>query len=132
MLGGAVAGAVATVVMSVHMLGRPSVDRIGTPPPQRIVSQLLPREPVPARRAWAVALHLGIGASAGVVYALTRRHRGPLSGALFGLAVWAVGYEVLVPLIGVLPPAHDDDPGRRAALLQAHLVYGAMLGAVAR
>jgi len=116
------------------MLGRPSVERIGTPPPQRIAETLLSARSRDDRRAAAAIIHLGVGVGSGALYGLLRRGRrggslgGALSGALFGLAVWAAGYEVLVPAIGALPPAHRDARGRRAALIQAHLVYGGTLG----
>jgi hypothetical protein len=130
-LGGAVAGLVATAAMSAHMLGEPSRREIGTPPPRRIADALLPREEEPTRRAAAVLLHLAIGAGAGSVYAARRRRHGAVGGAAFGLVVWAFGYQLAVPLLGVLPPAHRDESERRRALMRAHLIYGAVLGLLA-
>ena len=130
-LGGAAAGLVATAAMSAHMIGDPSRRQIGAPPPRRIADALLPREEEPTRRAAAVLLHLAIGAAGGSVYAAGRRRHGALSGAAFGLAVWAVGYQLAVPVLGVLPPAHRDEPERRRALVRAHLIYGAVLGLLA-
>ncbi len=113
------------------MLGEPSVEQIGTPPPQRLARQMLPRESAAVRRVAAVASHVAIGVSAGALYG-ARRRRGPLTGAVYGVMVWAVGYEIVLPLLGVLPPAHRDDPGRRSALVGAHLIYGSVLGTLSR
>ncbi len=131
-LGGAAAGIVATAVMSAHMLGAPSLERIGTPPPQRIADRLLPAETPATRQAAAVGVHLAIGAASGLAYGVGCRRRGPLGGALFGVAVWAVGYQVVVPLVSDLPPARHDPSDRTVALLQAHLVFGAVLGLLSR
>ena len=132
MLGGAAAGLVATAAMSAYMLGQPSRQQIGTPPPQLIADALLPREGEPARRTAAVLLHLAIGAAGGSAYAARRRRPGAVGGAAFGMVVWAVGYQLAVPLLGILPPAHRDEPERRRALVRAHLIYGAVLGLLAR
>ncbi len=129
---GAVAGLVATAAMSAQMMAPPSTDRIGTPPPRRLADVLLPREPQRERRVAAAVLHLGIGVAGGVAYRslIARRHSGPVSGALFGLVIWFVGYEIVVPALGALPPAHRDEAARRAALIEAHALYGAILGAL--
>jgi hypothetical protein len=118
--------------MSAHMVGQPSSGRIGTPPPQRIADTLLPSRSTAERRAAAAVIHVAIGVGSGALFGLTRRRRrvGPVAGAIFGLGVWAVGYELMVPALGVLPPAHRDEKARRAALIQAHLIYGAILGAL--
>ena len=129
---GVVGGLVATAVMSAQMVAAPSTERIGTPPPRRIADALFPDRPTRERRIAATVIHLAIGASSGVVYraVVNRRRGGVVSGALFGVAIWAVGYELLAPALGVLPPAHRDRPERRTALIEAHLIFGAILGAL--
>jgi hypothetical protein len=126
------AGLVATALMSAHMIAEPSTAKIGTPPPRRLADTLFPASRLAERKAAATLIHLSIGAASGVIYRglFARRRGGLLSGAVFGVAVWAVGYELVIPALGVLPPAHRDQPGRTAALLQAHLIYGAALGAL--
>src|SRR6187402_3308460 len=121
---GAVAGLVATAAMSGQMMAPPSTDRIGTPPPRRLADVLLPRESQRDRRIAATVIHLGIGVVGGVVYRvlIAPRRSGPVSGALFGLAVWLVGYEIVVPAVGALPPAHRDEQARRTALIEAHVL----------
>lgn len=129
---GAVAGAAATIVMSAQMAAPPSTARIGTLPPRRITRFLLPHASTREQSIAATPLHLAIGAVSGSLYrGLVRKRRGGiLSGMVFGAAIWAIGYQIVVPLVSDLPPASRDAPTRRAALLEAHLVYGAMLGAL--
>jgi len=129
---GVIGGLVATAAMSAQMLAEPSTRRIGTPPPRRLADVLLPHDPAGEQKVAAALIHLGIGAAGGAAYRafVSRRRGGLVSGALFGVAIWFVGYEIIVPALGVLPPAHRDSPERRAALLEAHVLYGAVLGAV--
>ncbi|GAA2077852.1 hypothetical protein GCM10009840_10830 [Pseudolysinimonas kribbensis] len=119
------AGVAATVVMSAYMLGGESREAIGTAPPARIVARLRPGWSAEQVSAAGTALHLGIGASGGVLAVLLRRF-GPPSSLPAAVILWLVGYEVIAPALGVLPPAHRD--GERARhLFRAHLVYGAAL-----
>jgi hypothetical protein len=134
LLSGLGSGLAATGVMSVAFgIGRlvGAIDRL---PPRRIVDRLLPSLPGPARGPLEWVLHFGYGGAAGAAYAAVARPetRGVLTGSLFGLAVWAGGYEGWVPMIGALPPAHRDRRGRALTILLAHVVYGGALGAVAR
>lgn len=108
-----------------------AMDRL---PPRLIVDRLLPVLPERARGPAAGILHLGYGATGGAAYAVLTRPggRGAVTGSLFGLAVWAGGYEGWVPAAGVLPLAHRDRRGRAVTILLAHVTYGAALGMVAR
>jgi uncharacterized membrane protein YagU involved in acid resistance len=54
------------------------------------------------------------------------------TGALYGLALWLVSYQGWIPALGLLPPPEQDAQGRTMAMIAAHLVYGAMLGWMAR
>ena len=47
-----------------------------------------------------------------------------------GLSVWAVSYQGWVPALGILPKASEDRPARPAVMVAAHVVYGAVLGAL--
>ena len=47
-----------------------------------------------------------------------------------GEAVYAVSYAGWVPALGALPPADRDRPSRQLVMAAAHLVYGAVLGAL--
>jgi hypothetical protein len=133
-LRGLLSGLAATGAMSILFgLGQAAgaMDRL---PPRLIVDRLLPVVPQGARGPVAGTLHVGYGAAGGAAYALVAPPtvRGPLTGLLFGLAVWAGSYEGWVPAAGVLPPAHRDRPRRAVTILLAHVVYGATLGVVAQ
>ncbi len=132
---GAAAGAVATAAMSALMLAAGRTGRMGRQPPEAIVRQagaLAASEPRGRLAdALAVAAHLGFGAGTGAAYALLPRSRRPvLRGVAVAQAVWAVSYAGWVPVLGALPPAHRDRPTRQAVMVAAHVVYGAVLGAL--
>lgn len=135
---GAAAGAVATVAMSGIMMAAQRSGLMGRHPPSEIVRAATGRKVRgKPRSALAIATHLGFGAASGAAYAIaTRPGRGPdpapATGVIFGLGVWAVSYKGWVPALGILPPPRHDRPGRPAAMIAAHLVYGATLGGLVR
>jgi hypothetical protein len=139
---GAIDGAFATVVMTGAMRVAQRAGWLGELPPRRITRLALRRagQGGRSRRATsglAALAHVGFGAAAGSAFEVTfaprgRPHgRGPLAGAAFGAAIWLVSYAGWVPALRLLPPPPRDRPGRQAALVLAHLVYGATLGALA-
>jgi hypothetical protein len=121
--------------MSALMLAAGRAGMMGRQPPEAIVRQagaLTATEPH-GRLADALAAvaHLGFGAATGAAYALLPRSRRPvLQGVAVGTAVYAVSYAGWVPALGALPRADRDRPPRQAAMLAAHVVYGAVLGAL--
>lgn len=135
---GAGAGAVATVAMSALMLGAQKAGLMGRQPPERI-TQAATRGAVSGRKldTLAAAGHLGFGAGAGAAFGLIT-HAVPRPGARittgvgFGLGVWALSYAGWVPALRILPPPSHDHPGRPAAMVAAHVLYGAVLGGVLR
>jgi hypothetical protein len=140
-IAGAAEGVVATAAMSGVMLGAREAGWLGEPPPRKITWRALRRGLGPVR-AWrarnpaSVVTHLAFGAAAGSLFETGyarwgRTGSGPLVGAAFGAAVWLVSYAGWVPALGLLPPPHEDRPGRQGWMLAAHLVYGAVLGALA-
>src|SRR5256885_2546419 len=136
MAAGGLSGAAATVVMTGWMAVGRLTGAHGEPPPKRLVRRLARRAGLPASRGgagtWAASAvgHLGFGVSCGAVYAtLTRRSTVP-RGIAFALAVWAVSYAGWVPALGLLPPPGRDNPRRAWTTFTAHLVYGAVLGAM--
>jgi hypothetical protein len=131
---GATLGAAATIPMSAAFFAGQKVGAIGTLPPQRVVEKVSPQLSKSRRRSVATIAHFLIGASAGALYlvAVPRAVRGARSGALFGILVWLVGYEVVMPPAAEMPRAHRDRRPRAITILIAHLVFGASLGRLAR
>lgn len=135
-LGGAVAGAVATVPMSVVMLAAERVGLMGAQPPALIAEEGLERAGVrpsaPATAATATVLHFAFGAGAGALFGLGHG-RGASSGPPFargigyGLLVYAASYAGWVPAVGIMPAPTQDRPGRQPAMIAAHVVFGAAL-----
>ena len=87
------------------------------------------REPEEDRKAkLGQAVHWGYGILMGGAYGATRTHSdGPdlVGGLGFGTALWALGDELAVPLLGLAegPTAHGWSD--HASALGAHLAYGA-------
>lgn len=137
LVGGA-RGLVATGAMSVPMLVAGRTGVMGTQPPERITTEATraagvePDSKTGLHAASTVA-HLGFGASMGAAFALLHRFLRPpgpvvAQGLAYGLGVWAISYKGWVPALGIMPPAHEDRPGRQRVNIAAHLVYGAVLG----
>jgi len=141
LLRGAVAGAIATVPMSLVMLGAKRAGLMGTQPPEKITARLLSalgwrQRSRETQDLVASLLHLGFGAGAGAVFVVLRRGLrlpGPavLQGVAFGSGVWLVSYMGWVPWLRIMPPPDEDRPGRPQTMLAAHWVYGGVLGALA-
>lgn len=82
------------------------------------------------RAALSEAVHWGMGAGSGALYgALTAvRGAGPLSGGLFGAALWISVDETVVPFLGLQDGPASSDVRGHFNRLGAHLSYGAALG----
>lgn len=137
---GAAAGAVSTVPMSAVMLVAQKAGALPKHPPEELTDSVLAAAGVDVDEGTSNLLstlnHFAFGAAAGAGYAalarLTRgRVRGPLSGIVYGLAVWFASYQGWMPQVTPLPPATDDREDRQAMLAGAHVVYGATLAALA-
>lgn len=140
-LRGSMAGAAATVPMTLVIEAGRAAGWVRTPPPEQITANVAKRageEPSrqnPAFQAAWLAAHLGYGAACGALYALIR----PLlprsdvaTGLLFGGAVWTVSYLGVLPALELFPPAQDDSPRRQAVMIAAHAVYGISLASIER
>lgn len=141
---GAVAGAAATVPMSLLMWGAQRAGWMGEQPPRKITDEAVEvadetvdadvDPPQPARQGLTALNHLAFGAVAGIPFALVHRlFPAPLArvpaGAAYGVGVWASAYLGWLPALGIMPPADRDRPGRPASMIAAHLVYGSVLSA---
>ena len=133
---GALAGLVGTALMTAVMLPLKKASMSpGTVPPRQITDNLLDKLGLrdylstPAFEASWVTLHFGYGTASGVAYALAQKAIGGecpfLTGAAFGMVLWAAGYCGWLPLTGLYPPP-TRLPKRKVAaeLIGTHLVYG--------
>ena len=135
-LAGAAAGLVGTALMTVAMLPlKKALMSPGTVPPRQITDNFLDklglRDYLSTRAfeaSW-LALHFAYGTTPGVAYALALKATGGerpfLTGAAFGMVLWAAGYCGWLPLTGLYPPP-TRLPKRKVAaeLIGTHLVYG--------
>jgi uncharacterized membrane protein YagU involved in acid resistance len=86
----------------------------------------------------ALAAHLGYSTVSGAAYGLFgRRVRTvglpePVVGAAFGLLVWAVSFEGLLPALHVMPRTTQHPRVRWPAPLVGHAVFGIVTSVVAR
>ena len=131
---GFAAGLAATVPMTATFSLAQRVGAIGQLPPDKAVQAMRPGPDDHGQTLLAGLAHLLVGGSAGAAYALLTRRvpRGIATGAIFGIGVWLIGYELVVPALTDMPKAHKDEPRRAATILLAHLVYGSSLGHVSR
>lgn len=82
-----------------------------------------------------MAIHWTYGVSCGAGYALLARRLGRipvLSGPAFGAALWAVGDEALVPMLGLAPQPQRLPLSTHAKAFGARLAYGAGVEAAMR
>lgn len=130
---GAVAGAVATGAMTLHMLWAERTGRVDDLAPEHITDAGLAAagvRPSEGEHAAATTLaHLGFGASAGALYGLVARRRAPnlALGVAYGLAIAVASYQGWVPALRILPPLSEASSGRRNEVLVSHVIYGATL-----
>jgi uncharacterized membrane protein YagU involved in acid resistance len=142
-LGGAAAGFVATVPMTVVMEALRAAlpaEQHRRMPPREIVDRTIDKtientgEGADLDGKDLVALttlaHLAFGAAAGAIYGATvdSRRSSVLTGMAYGLGVWAVAYGVGLPSLGLHPAAAHDTKDRNEVLIASHVVWGAVLG----
>jgi hypothetical protein len=129
------AGLTATATMSAVMRTAQGLGLLRRPPPATITERALLLRPSTRRPANAIvnaAAHFSYGAALALPFpAIQRRLRLnsglPLAGMAYGLAIYAANYEGVLPMSGLLPPAHRHDGGWNGSMIAAHLVYGAVL-----
>ncbi len=131
LLRGAAAGSAATTAMSAVMLAFRT--QMGTQPPVAIATSAahaVGAEPTePQADVLASVSHVAFGILGGAGYALLPRVGPPwLRGVVTAVGIWVFAYQGWVPALGILPPATKDRPERPAAMIAAHVVYGAVLG----
>jgi hypothetical protein len=110
-------------------------DRVmGTQPPTRIVERVEETAaldpPDAVTSVLAAVAHVGMGAAAGGVYGLLPK--GIPSALTLSAVVYTASYEGWVPAARILPPAHEDRPGRPAVMIAAHAAFGIVLALTER
>jgi hypothetical protein len=108
-------------------------------PPREITASMLRKTGVRHRvprevESTAVAVgHFAYGAAAGAVYGtLPLKSRGPLSGILYGLLVWAGSYGGWLPAAGLATPLRRRTDEHIALMVLAHVLWGGVLGTTVR
>ena len=132
---GSVEGAIATAAMTAVLGGAQRVDALSKPPPDQIVESAAARlgadpPPPPVKGIVVWLAHFAFGVAAGALFRVLRpRPRlATAEGVTFGLAVWAVSYQGVLPAARLFPPASHDDRRRQIVNVLAHVVFGATLG----
>ena len=136
---GAVAGGMATVVMSAAMFAARRAGLMGEMPPEKITAHALDKLGVdrdPATQdTMASALHMAFGAGAGALFGVVDDRLQPpgpgvLKGLAYGTAIWGLSYAGWVPALGIMARPEHDRPGRPQSMLAAHWVFGVALVAI--
>ena len=127
---GFAAGALATVPMTAEFWVAWRAKLIDEVPPHKAIRSVTSRLGEPELSIVSAVAHLIVGGVAGAAYAVMvpRRLRGIASGTVFGLGVWATGYEVVMPAATDIEPAHRDQRSRAGTIFVAHVIFGAVLG----
>lgn len=141
-VGGAVAGAVATGPMTLFMLAAHRylpLHQRNSLPPKAITMDLLKRVNLKQhmnrkqrRRATWIA-HLAYGMGVGATYgSFSRAIPVPpaVKGISFALLVWAGSYLGWLPAFDVSGSAPDESRRRNLLMIGAHVVYGAVAGPI--
>lgn len=141
-LGGMVAGYIATVPMTCAMEGLarslPLHERRPLPPrpvTQNVLAQVSLDQGLSecAQKNLTLVSHLGFGAAMGALYSAVSSVTpvtGPVAGVGAGLAVWAGNYLGLLPATGILAPATRHPTRPTAVMIAAHLVWGVTAGSL--
>lgn len=78
-------------------------------------------------KAAGLTIHYILGAAMGTVYGAVGENTSQITagtGLLWGTAIWLVGDETVVPLIGLSKPLGDYPFSEQLQTLASHLVYG--------
>jgi hypothetical protein len=126
--GGALAGLLATGLMSALLLAAPSLSGEATVAASARVVALVAGHH--GTLLLALLVHFTYGSLAGALFAVTTPRGGLGSGLFYGLILWGISVAVYAPLIGAGFLGRAE-PALAALILPAHLLYGAVLGASA-
>jgi hypothetical protein len=96
----------------------------------KVASGLFDRDIAASLTTYGRAVHAAYGTLWGVLYRLVMSGRAaprPIPGALYGLAIYAIGPALLLPAMRIMAPPEQERPARTSLLIAAHLVYGLAL-----
>jgi hypothetical protein len=124
-------GLVALVPMSAWFAVAQREGALDEFPPGKAAGAVFGASSKPARSLLGAGAHMLIGGSVGAAYgaAPDRVRHGIPTGIVAGCVVWLIGYELVMPRLTDMPPAHRDRRDRAGAILVAHLIFGSVLGA---
>lgn len=98
------------------------------PLPPREIATLALNPPDEETAALAtLGAHFAFGSAMGAAYAAavpSLSKRWGWKGCIAGIAVWALNYCLVLPLLNILRPAHKSPPERNWLMVIAHLVWG--------
>ena len=139
---GLIAGFLATMPMSVLMLTclnlLPRKEQYPLPP-QEIVEQIARVMNFRSRinnsmlKYLTIIAHFGYGTVMGGIFGFLMTFVGNaflVSGIIYGLAVWAGSYLILLPMLKILTPATEHPKRRNVMMIFAHIVWGGALGTI--
>ena len=133
---GALAGVVGTAAMTGAMRAlhrRLAPDERYPLPPREITERVLPESTTEQTlRTSTIASHFGYGAGMGALYALATSRNKTLTGAGYGVLVWAVSYLGWIPSAGILKNAVRHPLRRNLLMSGVHLVWGAAMALTLR
>lgn len=129
---GAGGGLAATGIMTGVFAALEAAGWLGQLPPRQIVDRVV--SPPDDGRAQVVTMvaHFGYGAFLGSMYSAASRSPSVVRGVAYGVSVCLASYEGLMPLLRIRQPLHRDRGREIAALIIAHIAYGASLGWVVK
>jgi uncharacterized membrane protein YagU involved in acid resistance len=138
---GAIAGLIATGLMTAVIAGGRALRLLNTPPPAQITANLAERAGVDPeedhlafRLVW-LAAHGGYGVACGAGYVAARPilpRSTALAGLVYGSVIWGASYFGLMPALGLYPWPEDDTKSRLGVMMLAHVVFGVSLAEVER
>ena len=140
LVSGVVAGVLATAPMTAVMvaLNRRLPPNRAVPPGEitgRVAARAHVREHLSDEQMKELSLfaHFAYGGAAGAVLGPAQHLivlPGWLVGMFYGLFVWAASYIGFLPALHLTRPVQNEPPSRHVMMIVAHLVWGAVLGAI--
>ncbi len=133
---GAVAGIIATAVMTLVISAGERLGLLRTPPPTQVTTTVTnragidPEPPDPEFNPGTLIAHAGFGVAAGPLYVVAKPilpNSRITAGAVYGGAVWASAYGGYLPALHLYPWPDDDRHSRTIVMIAAHVVYGVTL-----